>query len=241
MAVYLAGADRQAGDRWKIRDADYFASLHESEVARSLQTRNDIGAATRGSTTGTHGMSNTINVVAISGGLQRPSRTLALTDAIVGALGGALPIDTQRIELGEIGNRLAGALQRAQVPPDLDALIRAIETADALVVASPVYRASYTGIFKHLFDLVHHASLIDVPVLLAATGGSERHALVIDHQLRPLFSFFQARTLPIGVYAAESDFDGYEIANPALRARIALAVDRAAPQLRPRALSAVAA
>ncbi|WP_175223302.1 MULTISPECIES: FMN reductase [Burkholderia] len=186
-------------------------------------------------------MSNAINVVAISGGLQRPSRTLALTDAIVAALGAALPIDTRLIELGEIGGRLAGALTRKQVPADLDAQIRAIETADALVVASPVYRASYTGLFKHLFDLVHHEALIDVPVLLAATGGSERHALVIDHQLRPLFSFFQARTLPIGVYASESDFDQYQIANPALRARIALAVDRAVPQLRPHTLSVAAA
>ncbi|RQU52090.1 FMN reductase [Burkholderia cenocepacia] len=186
-------------------------------------------------------MSHTLNVVAISGSLQRPSRTLALTDAIVAALGAALPIETQLIELGEIGSRLAGALTRAQVPADLDALIRAIETADALVVASPVYRASYTGLFKHLFDLVRHDALIDVPVLLAATGGSERHALVIDHQLRPLFSFFQARTLPIGVYASESDFDRYQIANPALRERIALAVARAAPQLRPHVLSAAAA
>ncbi|CAG2359063.1 MULTISPECIES: FMN reductase [Burkholderia cepacia complex] len=186
-------------------------------------------------------MSHTLNVVAISGSLQRPSRTLALTDAIVAALGAALPIETRLIELGEIGSRLAGALTRAQVPADLDALIRAIETADALVVASPVYRASYTGLFKHLFDLVRHDALIDVPVLLAATGGSERHALVIDHQLRPLFSFFQARTLPIGVYASESDFDRYQIANPALRERIALAVARAVPQLRPHALSAAAA
>ncbi|WP_420212984.1 FMN reductase [Burkholderia aenigmatica] len=186
-------------------------------------------------------MSNTLNVVAISGGLQRPSRTRVLTDAIVAALGAALPIDTRLIELCEIGGRLAGALTRKQVPADLDAQIRAIETADALVVASPVYRASYTGLFKHLFDLVHHEALIDVPVLLAATGGSERHALVIDHQLRPLFSFFQARTLPIGVYASESDFDQYQIANPALRARIALAVDRAVPQLRPHALSVAAA
>ncbi|WP_423760335.1 FMN reductase [Burkholderia sp. NLJ2] len=186
-------------------------------------------------------MSHAINVVAISGGLQRPSRTLALTDAIVAALGAALPIDTRLIELGKIGGRLAGALTRAQVPADLEAQIRAIETADALVVASPVYRASYTGLFKHLFDLVHHGALVDVPVLLAATGGSERHALVIDHQLRPLFSFFQARTLPIGVYASESDFDRYEIANQALRARIALAVGRAVPQLRPHALSAAAA
>ncbi|MBY4697241.1 FMN reductase [Burkholderia latens] len=190
-------------------------------------------------------MSHTLNVVAISGGLQRPSRTLALTNAIVAALGDALgdalPVHTRLIELGEIGGRLAGALKRAQVPPDLDALIRAIETADVLVVASPVYRASYTGLFKHLFDLVHHESLVDVPVLLAATGGSERHALVIDHQLRPLFSFFQARTLPIGVYASESDFDRYEIVNPALPARIALAVERAVPQLQRRTPAAVAA
>ncbi|ACA95750.1 MULTISPECIES: FMN reductase [Burkholderia cepacia complex] len=186
-------------------------------------------------------MSHTLNVVAISGSLQRPSRTLALTDAIVTALGAALPIETRLIELGEIGSRLAGALTRAQVPADLDALIRAIETADALVVASPVYRASYTGLFKHLFDLVRHDALVDVPVLLAATGGSERHALVIDHQLRPLFSFFQARTLPIGVYASESDFDQYQIASPALRERIALAVNRAVPQLCAPALSAAAA
>lgn len=210
-------------------------------MARSLLIHDVTGASASDSTMGMQPMSNAINVVAISGGLQRPSRTLALTDAIVSALGAALPIETRLIELGEIGGRLAGALTRAQVPADLDAQIRAIETADALVVASPVYRASYTGLFKHLFDLVHHEALIDVPVLLAATGGSERHALVIDHQLRPLFSFFQARTLPIGVYASESDFDQYQITNPALRARIALAVDRAVPQLRPHALSVAAA
>lgn len=210
-------------------------------MARSLLTQDVAGASAPDSTMGMQPMSNAINVVAISGGLQRPSRTLALTDAIVAALGAALPIDTRLIELGEIGSRLAGALTRAQVPADLDAQIRAIETADALVVASPVYRASYTGLFKHLFDLVHHEALVDVPVLLAATGGSERHALVIDHQLRPLFSFFQARTLPIGVYASENDFDQYQIASPALRARIALAVDRAVPQLSPHAPSAAAA
>ena len=67
------------------------------------------------------------------------------------------------------------------------------------------------------------------PVPLAATGGSDRHALVIDHQLRPLFSFFQARTLPLGVYASEQDFAGYAIGSEALKARIALTAQRAAP------------
>lgn len=174
-------------------------------------------------------MSHRLNVVAVSGGLQRPSRTLVLVEQLLATLGDAVPIDTHLVELGEIGPRLAGALHRGQLPADVEAHVKAIEAADLLVVASPVYRASFTGLFKHLFDLVHHEALIDVPVLLAATGGSERHALVIDHQLRPLFSFFQARTLPIGVYASESDFDGYAISNPALSERIALAVARAIP------------
>lgn len=176
-------------------------------------------------------MSNRLNVVAVSGSLQRPSRTLVVVEQLLAALAAAAPIDTHLVELGEVGPRLAGAVHRKQVPADIEADIKAIESADLLVVATPVYRASYTGLFKHLFDLVHHEALIDVPVLLAATGGSERHALVIDHQLRPLFSFFQARTLPVGVYASESDFNGYAIASPLLEERIALAVSRALPWL----------
>ncbi|PTB18962.1 FMN reductase [Trinickia symbiotica] len=174
-------------------------------------------------------MSSKLNVVAISGGLQRPSRTLVLTKALLRTLGKALPIETHLIELGEIAPQLAGAVYRTQLPADIEAKIRLIESADLLVVASPVFRASYTGLFKHLFDFVHHEALIDVPVLLAATGGSDRHALVIDHQLRPLFSFFQARTLPIGVYASEQDFSGYDIGSDALLERIDLAVTRALP------------
>lgn len=185
-------------------------------------------------------MSKTYKVVAVSGGLQRPSRTLSLARALLDELGNALPIEARIIELAEIGGGLSSALARAQVSAELESRLREIETADALVVASPVYRASYTGLFKHLFDLVHADALIDVPVLLAATGGSERHALVIDHQLRPLFSFFQTRTLPVGVYASESDFSEYQIATPTLQARIALAVNRAVPILRAGSASATA-
>ena len=173
-----------------------------------------------------------LNVVAVSGGLQRPSRTLALVEELLVALGEALPINVRLIELGEIAPQFAGAVQRKQLPASVEADLAAIETADLLVVASPVYRASYTGLFKHLFDFVHHESLIGVPVLLAATGGSERHALVIDHQLRPLFAFFQADVLPIGIYATEKDFDGYSVSDSALQERIALAVARAVPHLK---------
>ncbi len=96
-------------------------------------------------------------------------------------------------------------------------------------MGSPVYRASFTGLFKHLFDFVGQYDLVGKPVLLAATGGGEKHALIIEHQLRPLFAFFQALTLPVGVYASNTDFDGYEIASDVLQARISLAAERALP------------
>jgi len=179
-------------------------------------------------------MSKNLKVVAVSGGLKLPSRTLALVEEILSSLGAALPIETRVIELSEIGPLFGGVLSHDGLPKRVADDIAAIESADLLVVASPVYRASYTGLFKHLFDFVHHEALIDVPVLLAATGGSERHALVIDHQLRPLFSFFQAHTLPIGVYASEADFTNYKVSNDLLKARIKLSVDRALPLLKHR-------
>ena len=174
-------------------------------------------------------MTAALKVVAVSGGAYRPSRTLALTEAIVAELGKHLHIDAQLIELSEIARPVGGALSRAELPATVEQQLQAIEHADLLIVATPVYRGSYPGLLKHLFDLVDINGLIDTPVLLAATGGSERHALVLEHQLRPLFGFFQALTLPIGVYAVESDFANYQITSEPLKTRIRLAAERAAP------------
>jgi len=153
-------------------------------------------------------MTSPIKVVAVSGGTYRPSRTLVLTQAVLDALGEQLPVEAQVIELADIARPLGAALSRQELSAELEATLREI---------------------KHLFDLVDMNALIDTPVLLAATGGSERHALVLDHQLRPLFSFFQSITLPIGVYASEADFANYQITSDTLRARIQLAAERAAP------------
>ncbi|WAF83246.1 FMN reductase [Metapseudomonas otitidis] len=177
-------------------------------------------------------MSTPLKLVAVTGSTFRPSRTLVLTQALVAALGQRLPVQARIIELGDIARPLGGALSRKELPETVEHELRAIEHADLLVVAAPVYRGSYPGQFKHLFDLIDMNALVDTPVLLAATGGSERHALVIDHQLRPLFSFFQSLTLPIGVYAAEADFSDYQITSEPLQARIALAADRAAALFR---------
>lgn len=179
-------------------------------------------------------MSNKPKIVAVSGGLYKPSRTRVLVDEIVASLGRQAQFDLHVIELADIAAELGGVVNPADLPPHIAAHIHAIENADFLVVGSPVYRATFTGLFKHLFDFVHHEALIDVPVLFAATGGSERHALVIDHQFRPLFSFFQALTLPIGVYASEADFSNYRVSSELLKARIELATRRALPFIQKR-------
>ena len=106
-----------------------------------------------------------------------------------------------------------------------------VESADLIIAASPVYRASYTGLFKHFVDFVGWDKLYDKPVLVAASGGSDRHALVLDHQLRPLFATMQANVLPLGVYASEADFSDYAVSSAALVDRIKLAVARALPYL----------
>ncbi|QHG85867.1 FMN reductase [Xanthomonas cucurbitae] len=170
-----------------------------------------------------------LRVVAVSGGLQRPSKAAALAHHLMALIGDEVPCAPHLVELGALAPHFAGALWRSQVHETVEQELAAVEQADVLVVATPVYRGSFTGLFKHFFDFIRQDALVDIPVLLAATGGSERHALVIDHQLRPLFSFFQARTLPLGIYATDRDFLDYRVHNEALAERARLAVQRALP------------
>jgi FMN reductase len=177
-------------------------------------------------------MSYTLNVVAVSGSLHAPSKTTALVREILDALALELAIDVHLIELSQVGRDFSGALNRGELSAAAESELQKIEGADLLIVASPVYRASFTGLFKHVFDFVDQYALVDKPVLLAATGGSDRHALILEHQFRPLFSFFQALTLPLGVYAKDSEFTDYRVSDDALRERITLAISRGLPLVR---------
>jgi FMN reductase len=152
--------------------------------------------------------------------------------AFVRAVEPTTEVDAHIIALNSLGPHLAGVLSRKALPPIAEEELQRIENADLLIVATPVYRASFTGLFKHLFDFVDQYALVDTPVLLAATGGSERHALIIEHQLRPLFGFFQSLALPVGVYAHDSDIVDYAVADTALAERIEKAVARGLPVIR---------
>jgi len=177
-------------------------------------------------------MTQPLRIVGVSGSLREPSKTTALVRGLIEEVTARDEVETRLIEVATLGPLFAGALRREDVEPEVEDALRAIETADLLIVASPVYRASFTGLFKHLFDFVGQYALVGTPVLLAATGGGERHALILEHQLRPLFGFFQALTLPVGVYASDADFAGYELASPDVKPRIDQAVTRSLPLVR---------
>jgi FMN reductase len=176
-------------------------------------------------------------VVGVSGSPSDPSRTSTLVAATVARL--AEEIDDARTETIEIGPLLAdlGAASGRETMSDRTRrALETVEAADVLVVGSPAFRAAYSGAFKLFFDWVGQYDLVDTPVLLTATGGSDRHALLVEHQMRPLFGFFQSTTLPLGVFGNERDFTkregGYDIASVDLELRIDQAVRRAVPLIR---------
>lgn len=166
-------------------------------------------------------------LVVVSAGLSSPSSTRLLADRIgqavqslVGARGEALEVT--HVELRELALPLAQAMASGGVPnPQLDQIRETISAADGLVAVTPVFRASYSGLFKMFFDVLDDAALIDMPVLIAATAGTPRHSLVLDHALRPLFAYARAVVLPTGVFAATEDFGAGE--SSGLNRRIARA------------------
>ncbi|WP_420961151.1 FMN reductase [Brucella sp. IR073] len=172
-------------------------------------------------------------VVGFSGNFRRPSRTRALVERIVLETSQTHGLTAEIFDLGDLEPSLGSARQFSDLAPPARAIAEKIISAQILVVGSPTYKGSYAGLFKHFLDLIDPMALKGKPVLLAATGGSERHALIIEHHLRPLFSFFMAHTLPTGVYAAPGDFAGEEISAPNIHARIAQAVGEVAPFVTP--------
>lgn len=179
-------------------------------------------------------------LIGISGSLGRPSKTHALVAAAASRASARFGLPAVLYGLDDFGPSLGLARSLADLAPEARAIIDRLVTADALIVGSPVYKGSYTGLFKHLFDLIEPADLAGKPILLTATGGGEKHALVIEHQLRPLFGFFEAATLPTGVYASGGDFaDGIPASLP-LIARIDRAVGQFAPWLQSAAAATAA-
>jgi len=166
-------------------------------------------------------------VVGFSGNISRPSKTRNLVEAVTHAVAEKAGFSAETFDIENLGPSFAVARRIDDLDSAASGIVDRFVSADVIVVGSPTYKGSYTGLFKHFFDLLDPAALRGKPVLITATGGGEKHALIVEHQLRPLFGFFEALTLPTAVFASERDFaDGRLSAEP-VRLRAAQAIEQA--------------
>jgi FMN reductase len=158
-------------------------------------------------------------IVVISAGLGVPSSTRLLADRLAAATAASVDdLEVVTVELREVAHELTDHLLTGFPGQALAAAIDAVRRADGLIVVTPVFSASYSGLFKTFFDVLEEGALDGKPVLVAATAGTARHSLVLEHALRPLFSYLHAVVVPTGVFAATEDFG-----NRGLDARVARA------------------
>jgi FMN reductase len=153
-----------------------------------------------------------------------------LADRLAAAVGEALrsagvPAQVEIVELREHARALADAIVTGFPAGGLRDAIRTVTAADAVVAVTPVFAASYSGLFKTFVDVLEPDALAGKPVLLAATAGTARHSLVIEHAMRPLFSYLRAVTVPTGVFVAPEDWAGGDAAPLSTR------IERAAREL----------
>ena len=173
----------------------------------------------------------TRTLAVVSAGLGQPSSTSLLAARLATAATRELSrhgVETEvtTIELREHAHDLTDNLLTFFASESLQAAKDAVARADGLIALTPIFSASYSGLFKTFFDLLDDHALTGTPVLLGATAGTARHSLALEHTIRPLFSHLRALTTPTAVFAASEDWGADRSIDGGLAARI----DRAASE-----------
>jgi len=165
---------------------------------------------------------STRTIVVVSAGLSQPSSTRLLADQLAAATARGLPAGTQiiTIELRELAHDIVDNLLTGFPSPALSQAIGQMLRADGVIAVTPLYNGSYSGLFKSFFDALDPETLAGKPVLIAATGGTARHSLALEHAIRPLFTYLRAVTVPTAVLAATEDWGSASSSVGALTARV---------------------
>lgn len=172
-------------------------------------------------------------LVAVSAGLGQPSSTRLLADRLVSATlrhahEAGVTATSEVFELRDHAQDLVNNVLTGFPSPRLRDALDAVVSADALIAVTPIFSASYSGLFKLFFDVLERDALAGKPVLIAATAGTARHSLALDHALRPLFAYLHASVVPTGVFAASEDWGEND---DAWDGRLVDRIDRAAGEL----------
>ena len=174
-------------------------------------------------------------IVVITAGISQPSATRLLAGRLAAAVGRALGAATglslEIVELREYARDLAKNVVAGFPSHRLGAMINRVTSADGLIAVTPIYTGSYSGLFKMFVDVLDPDVLEGTPVLIAATAGSARHALALEHAMRPLFSYLRTVVVPTAVFAATEDW----ASGGDLGARIERAAEELTRLLRPAA------
>ncbi|MES9542540.1 MULTISPECIES: CE1759 family FMN reductase [unclassified Actinomadura] len=155
-------------------------------------------------------------IAVVSAGLGQPSSSRLLADRLAAAAAEALRGDTavETIELRDHAHAMVDATLTGFPSGAFRTAVETVVNADGLIAVTPIFNASYSGLFKTFFDVLENGSLDGKPVLLGATGGTARHSLAIDHAMRPLFAYLRASVVPTGVFAASEDWGKADTALP---------------------------
>lgn len=180
-------------------------------------------------------------IAVVSAGLSNPSSTRMLADRLAaatvaalaapstgsgtgpgtaGARAGGIEASVDIIELRDLAHDITNNLLTGFAPPALESAINTVVSADALIVVTPIFSTSYSGLFKSFIDVLDPDALTGMPVLIGANAGTARHSLAIDYAIRPLFAYLHADAVSTGVFAASSDWGGSADQVAPLSARI---------------------
>jgi len=155
-------------------------------------------------------------IAVVSAGLSEPSSSRLLADRLADATLSALadaslpaseaPTRLLNVDLRPLAHEITDAMLTRFTPPALGTAVAEVVEADAVVFVAPVFTAGMSGLAKSFLDILEADALIDMPVLLGATGGSPRHSLAIEHGFRPVFAYLRAAVAPTAVFAATEDW-----------------------------------
>ena len=166
----------------------------------------------------------------VSAGLSQPSSTRLLAERIAAATqhrlqAEGIEVQVDFVDVRDIAQDVTNNLLTGFASPRLETVVESVTGADGVIAVSPIFTTSYSGLFKSFIDILDPDSLSGMPVLIGATGGTERHSLALDYAMRPLFSYLHAVVVPTAVYAASGDW-GSDAAGT-----LAGRIDRAAGEL----------